>query len=71
MSKQAKSGDASLRKEAGDLEELLAHLEAGKTVAEWPRELPRELEPLTTKPLLALENGRAGSTSSSRPSWPS
>jgi ribosome-binding ATPase YchF (GTP1/OBG family) len=58
--KQAKSGDAALRKEVGELEELLAHLESGKTLAEWPRELPPELEPLTTKPLLAVENGPGG-----------
>jgi ribosome-binding ATPase len=58
--KQAKSGEASLRKEVADLEELLAHLESGKTLAEWPRELPPELEPLTTKPLLAVENGPGG-----------
>src|SRR5918995_427079 len=58
--KQAKSGDPALRKEAADLEELLAHLESGKTLAEWSRELPPELEPLTTKPLLAVENGPGG-----------
>jgi ribosome-binding ATPase YchF (GTP1/OBG family) len=58
--KQAKSGDAALRKEVGELEELLAHLDSGKTLAEWPRELPPELEPLTTKPLLAVENGPGG-----------
>jgi ribosome-binding ATPase YchF (GTP1/OBG family) len=58
--KQAKSGDAALRKEVADLEALLAHLEAGHTLREWPGELPAELEPLTTKPLLALENGPGG-----------
>jgi ribosome-binding ATPase len=58
--KQAKSGDASLRKEAGDLEALLAHLEAGRTLRDWPGELPGELEPLTTKALIAIENGPAG-----------
>src|SRR5689334_10641951 len=57
VSKQAKSGDAKLRKEAEQLEQLLAHLDAGHTLADWPQELPSELEPLTTKPLIAIENG--------------
>jgi ribosome-binding ATPase len=58
--KQAKSGDAALKREAAELERLLAHLEAGRTLEEWEGELPPELEPLTTKPLLALENGPGG-----------
>ena len=60
ISKQAKSGDVKLRKEVEQLEKLLAHLDSGKTVAEWPEELPPELEPLTTKPLIAIENGPSG-----------
>jgi ribosome-binding ATPase YchF (GTP1/OBG family) len=60
VAKQAKSGDASLRKEVEDLEALLAHVEAGNGVGEWPHELPPELEPLTTKPLIPLENGPGG-----------
>ena len=60
VEKQAKSGDAALRKEVGDLQALLAHLEAGKTLADWDLELPPELEPLTTKPLLAVVNGPGG-----------
>ena len=39
---------------------LLAHLEAGNTLRDYAGELPEELEPLTTKPLLALENGPNG-----------
>src|SRR5262245_65498590 len=35
VAKQAKSGDAKLRKEVEQLEALLAHLDAGKTMAEW------------------------------------
>jgi ribosome-binding ATPase YchF (GTP1/OBG family) len=58
--KEAKSGDAARRQEVEHLEELLAHLEAGNTLADWPGELPRELEPLTTKPLIAIVNGPGG-----------
>jgi hypothetical protein len=60
VEKQAKSGDATLRKEVGVLQELLAHLDAGNTLRDFPGELPPELEPLTTKPLLAVENGPGG-----------
>ena len=60
VAKQAKSGDAQLRKEVDRLEALLAHLDGGKTMVEWADELPPELEPLTTKPLIAIENGGAG-----------
>ncbi|HLY86223.1 MAG TPA: DUF933 domain-containing protein [Gaiellaceae bacterium] len=60
VAKQAKSGDARLRAEAADLERLLAHLDAGRTLAEWEGELPPELDPLTTKPLLEVVNGGDG-----------
>jgi ribosome-binding ATPase YchF (GTP1/OBG family) len=60
VTKQAKSGDTKLRAEVTELEQLLAYLDGGGTLAEWPRELPPELEPLTTKPLLAVENGPNG-----------
>jgi ribosome-binding ATPase len=60
VEKQAKSGDATLRKEVDVLQELLAHLDAGNTLRDFPGELPAELEPLTTKPLLAVENGPGG-----------
>src|SRR5207249_2231468 len=60
VEKQAKSGDARLKAEAADLERLLAHLDAGRMLAEWEDELPPELEPLTTKPLLELVNGANG-----------
>jgi ribosome-binding ATPase len=60
VEKQAKSGDAALRKEVEQLRELLAHLESGSTLRDYPGELPDELEPLTTKPLLAIENGPGG-----------
>jgi ribosome-binding ATPase YchF (GTP1/OBG family) len=60
VAKQAKSGDAKLKREAEDLERLLAHLDSGKTLAEWEGELPAGLEPLTTKPLLSVVNGPDG-----------
>ena len=60
VAKQAKSGEAKLRAEVGELERLLAHLEEGRTLAEWDRALPEGLEPLTTKPLVPLVNGPEG-----------
>ena len=39
---------------------MLAHVDAGGSLADWPGELPAGLEPLTTKPLLAVENGPGG-----------
>jgi ribosome-binding ATPase len=60
VAKQAKSGDATLKKEAAELERLLAHLDAGRDLTDWTDEVPAELEPLTTKPLIAIENGPAG-----------
>ena len=60
VSKQAKSGDAKLKKEAEQLERLLAHLDAGHTLADWSEELPPELEPLTTKPIISIVNGADG-----------
>ena len=58
--KVAKSGDPLVRKEVEVLREVLAHLEAGLPLTEWAGELPEELDPLTTKPLLAIVNGPAG-----------
>ena len=60
VGKQAKSGDVKLKKEVEQLERLLAHLDAGHNLADWSEELPPELEPLTTKPLIAIENGLSG-----------
>jgi ribosome-binding ATPase len=57
---QAKSGDPRLRAEAGALEALLAHLDAGGALADYAGELPEELEPLTTKPRIVVENGPKG-----------
>jgi ribosome-binding ATPase YchF (GTP1/OBG family) len=58
--KEAKSGDPETRKEASVLEDVLAQLEAGRPLSEWPGALPSELEPLTTKPLVPVENGPNG-----------
>ena len=58
--KEAKSGDRAKRQELALTEQLLAHLDAGRPLSEWPGELPSELEPLTTKPLIPLENGPRG-----------
>jgi len=60
VEKQAKSGDAALRKELEVLTALLAHLDAGNTLRDFPGELPGELEPLTTKPLISIVNGPSG-----------
>jgi ribosome-binding ATPase YchF (GTP1/OBG family) len=57
---QAKSGDPRLREEVAELERVLSHAEEGRPLSDYPGELPRELEPLTTKPLVAIENGPAG-----------
>jgi len=61
VAKQAKSGDPKVKKEAEQLEKLLAHLDSGKTMTEYDDELPPELEPLTAKPLIAIVNGSAAS----------
>jgi ribosome-binding ATPase len=60
VQKEAKSGDAAKRTELETLTQLLAHLDAGRTLADWNGDLPAELDPLTTKPLLAVENGPSG-----------
>jgi ribosome-binding ATPase YchF (GTP1/OBG family) len=60
VAKQAKSGDARLRAEVGQLERILAHIDAGQPLRDWGDPLPDELEPLTTKPLVTVVNGPAG-----------
>ncbi len=60
VTKQAKSGELRLKQEVAELERVLAHVNAGGTLADWPSELPPGLEPLTTKPLIAVENGPGG-----------
>jgi ribosome-binding ATPase YchF (GTP1/OBG family) len=60
VEKQAKSGDPRLRAEVEELTKVLAHVDAGGSLADYPGELPGELEPLTTKPLIAVVNGPGG-----------
>src|SRR5881227_286985 len=60
VEKQAKSGDPKLRAEVEELRKVLAHADAGTPISDYPGELPGELEPLTTKPLIAVENGPGG-----------
>jgi ribosome-binding ATPase YchF (GTP1/OBG family) len=57
---QAKSGDPKLRREVDELERVLVHVEAGGSLAGYGDELPAELDPLTTKPVVVLENGPGG-----------
>ena len=59
VTKLAKSGDPKVRAEAAQLEALLARLDTGAALRDEP-ELPPELEPLTTKPLISIENGPGG-----------
>jgi ribosome-binding ATPase len=58
--KDAKSGDPVLREEVGLLERLIAHIDDERALRDWPGELPPELEPLTTKPLIPIVNGPDG-----------
>lgn len=60
VEKQARSGDARLRTEVAELERVLAHLDRERPLSDYAGELPPSLEPLTTKPLLAVENGPGG-----------
>src|SRR5205823_9095387 len=60
VEKQAKSGDPKLRTEVEELGKVLAHIDAEAPLSEYGAALPGELEPLTTKPLIAVENGPAG-----------
>jgi ribosome-binding ATPase len=58
--KDAKSGDPTLRAEAELLERLIVHIDHERALRDWPGELPAELEPLTTKPLIPIVNGPDG-----------
>lgn len=58
--KEAKSGDPARRKEVQNLEAALAFLEEGHPLRELAGEVSPELDPLTTKPIVAVENGPGG-----------
>jgi hypothetical protein len=58
--KEAKSGDPQLRTEVGELERVLAHVDAERPLSEYDGNLPTALEPLTAKPLVEVLNGPAG-----------
>ena len=58
--RQAKSGERRLREEVAELGRVLAHLESEQPLRTYPAELPPELEPLTSKPLLTVDNGPTG-----------
>lgn len=60
VAKQAKSGDPKLRAEVAELEQILGAVDAGSPLREWERKLPPELEPLTTKAIVAVVDGPAG-----------
>jgi ribosome-binding ATPase YchF (GTP1/OBG family) len=60
VEKQAKSGDVKLRAEVEELRRVLAHIDGDASLAEYPGELPGELDPLTTKPVITVENGPNG-----------
>jgi len=58
--KDAKSGDPQLKSELGELERVLAHLDAERPLSEYQGDLPSALEPLTAKPLVEVLNGPGG-----------
>jgi ribosome-binding ATPase len=58
--KDAKSGDPTPRAEVEVLERLIGHIDDERALRDWPGELPAELEPLTTKPLIPIVNGPDG-----------
>lgn len=60
VARQAKSGDPALRREVEELERVLAHVEAEQPLRDYAGDLPPELEPLTTKPLVWVVNGGPG-----------
>jgi len=60
VERQAKSGEAALRAEADELRRLLAHLDRGGALRDYPGGLPGALEPLTTKPIVPVVNGPGG-----------
>ena len=60
VEKQAKSGDTKIRAEVDELRKVLGLLDGGGALSQYAGELPAALEPLTTKPLIFVENGPNG-----------
>jgi ribosome-binding ATPase len=60
VARQAKSGDPALRDEVAQLERVLDQLDRGRSLSDVADQIPDALEPLTTKPLLAIVNGPVG-----------
>ena len=58
--RDAKSGEAALREAVEALERVLAHVEAGRSLRDFPGGLPPELELLTATPMVTVENGPGG-----------
>ena len=58
--KEAKSGAPALREEVARLEAALDLLAEDRPLRELPAGIPEALEPLTSKPLLIVENGPSG-----------
>lgn len=58
--KEAKSGERALIEEVARLEAALEHLGEDRPLRELPGGVPAALDPLTTKPLVTVENGPAG-----------
>jgi ribosome-binding ATPase YchF (GTP1/OBG family) len=60
VARQAKSGDPGLRAALEELDVILAELSAGRRLADDADPIPPELELLTRKPLVTVENGPGG-----------
>ncbi len=58
--KEAKSGDPVLKEELARLEAAVEHLAEDRPLRDLPGGVPAALDPLTSKPLIVVENGPAG-----------
>jgi ribosome-binding ATPase len=58
--KEAKSGEPALKEELARLEAALEHLGEDRPLRDLPGGVPAALGPLTTKPLVVVENGPGG-----------
>ncbi len=68
VTKQAKSGEQKLKQEVAELERVLAHVDAGGTLADWPPSCRPGSRRSPPSRCWRSRTGPAGSTSSSRPS---